>query len=854
MSKHRLCKEARAALDDLFLFCNYYIGLTLEEKPHREMCEVIQQGELDSSTPNSMLVVPRGTYKSSIATAAVTWKLLRQLYLHDNVYHRIVIASATLALGKATLQAIEGTWRYGGKNERIKEDYGDLWQNRDKETPGSKREDGIVWKPRIQAGETAEIKEPTVFIGSMRRISTGFHADEALIDDLNNKENVKTDHQRKQTHVYYRLLYPILGTTDRSGHPCRITMLCCVTGDTRVLLASGRWAKVIDISAGSSVVAREDNGALVARNVSAFIPQGKAETLKITTVRHSVEVSENHPFLRVTPQGEEVWTKAENLEVGDRVVTVSEYCPGNPSEWTDDQAWALGYMFGDGWVNKSKKRWHGFAVALGTNNKDLKRCLEILSKWTNTKPVFDTKKGQVRFESAKWARIFHGLGINGAKSKRLPDTIYTEPFGTRVQFIFGLLAADGHFIQRSRMWRLALCNKELIEDVVLLCMTSGFRHNGPYFSQRLIQPPNSPSPVLASRWDIIVWNTSNDHYKTGCRLETIRAITPAGVNDVYDLSVDENHNFVAGGFITHNTPWHDDDVRGMVLREEKERKIEEPDRKSTWIVLQRSAINEDGTAYFPTKYPVERLDELRRHMGVKEFTANYLGDCVGDNGFVNEDEIHFKDSSLFPGDLRHGRISVDPNQHKDAKELGCYAACVVTAYDRFGKMYVLDAIGSREWDTRRFINALFDLQDKYEGWPIFMEDSHMSHFSHSVGLEESARSEREGRHIRLRINYTPVDYKTSKYERWERIQPRFKNHSIVFADSIAPSIKIEIKDELVRGEAARFKDFLDALALAETGYRPKIARDGSQVEVVARKPYDPMALTMSDVLGEEWFQ
>lgn len=497
------------------------------------MCRGIEEAELvRGSPPHAMLVVPRGTYKSSIAIAAITWKMLRQIHVYGNLYHRIVLASATLALGNAAMRSVQGTWQYGGKNQRIDTDFGKLWQNRSQAIQGSVRPDGLVHGPRALAGEIAEIKEPSIFVGSLRRLSTGFHADEAIVDDLNNKDNVKTDHQRKLTHTYYRLLYPILGTEDRAGNPTKMTMLC--------------------------------------------------------------------------------------------------------------------------------------------------------------------------------------------------------------------------------------------------------------------------------------------------------------------------------------TPWHDDDVRGMIIREEVARLREKPDAPRKWNVLHRGAILEDGSPFFPTKYPLDRLEELRILMGAREFAANYECDPVGSSGFVDEELIKFQDVDSARGGLSNGRITVDPNQHKDAKEMGCWCAIVVSAFDRFGKMYVLDLRGSREWGTAEFIRALFDVQADYPDFPIHMEDSHMTHFEHAVRLEEARLSAMEGRVVRLRIHYVPVDYKTSKYERWTRVQPRFANRSIVFSDSIRPSLKAEMKDELVRGEAARFKDFLDALAMAETGYRPRIGKDGQALEMKVPAafshqkptPFDPINDHIRRALGE----
>ena len=62
-----------------------------------------------------------------------------------------------------------------------------------------------------------------------------------------------------------------------------------------------------------------------------------------------------------------------------------------------------------------------------------------------------------------------------------------------------------------------------------------------------------------------------------------------------------------------------------------------------------------------------------------------------------------------------------------------------------------------------------------------------------------------------------------------RLQPRFRRGQIFFAEEIELRVKRELKDELVRGSAARFSDFLDALAISDTGVRPKIDKTGAQI-------------------------
>jgi hypothetical protein len=495
------------------------------------MCDVVQNAEEDNDKPYSMLVVPRGFYKTSIIRAGIIWKFYRRIYLQDNPYHRILIASANLALSRMTVSAVSNLMRYGGRGGRMNEEYGCLWLNRTRDMPGSKVEDGINIAPRIERGEVPTAVEPSLFLGSLRRISTGFHADEAIVDDLNNSENVKTPVQLQKTLDYWHLIFPLLGARDRDGKRPKITMSC--------------------------------------------------------------------------------------------------------------------------------------------------------------------------------------------------------------------------------------------------------------------------------------------------------------------------------------TPWHDADVRGTIIREQKARYAEDPEFVSDWNITVRPAINEDGSPLWPTKYPLEELARLSsgpNAMPVREFAANYMLDPVGNTGFANEEDIRWNRRESFPA-LRQGRITVDPSFHTEAREHSCFTAITVVAYDKFAKMYVLDARGSRAWTTEKFMDEMFAISEQYPTWPIFMEDSHMGYFRLAVQMEEARRSNEAGHPVRLRVHYVPIDVKASKYSRWEKIRPRFERGTIYFADDIAPSIKAEITNELVRGEAARFKDFLDALAMAETGVSPKTGKDGNLLSFPDRNDAGsggstPPALTFGDVFGK----
>ena len=69
--------------DGLFWFSNYYCGLTLEEVPHMAMCEALTWPELHPETPNVLMCVPRGTYKTSLDIAWLEFVVPTQRLARD---------------------------------------------------------------------------------------------------------------------------------------------------------------------------------------------------------------------------------------------------------------------------------------------------------------------------------------------------------------------------------------------------------------------------------------------------------------------------------------------------------------------------------------------------------------------------------------------------------------------------------------------------------------------------------------------------------------------------------------------------------------------------------------------------
>ena len=68
-----------------------------------------------------------------------------------------------------------------------------------------------------------------------------------------------------------------------------------------------------------------------------------------------------------------------------------------------------------------------------------------------------------------------------------------------------------------------------------------------------------------------------------------------------------------GAIVMPTTRWHPDDLAGWILAQGDEE----------WDVLELPAIDDDGKAMWPERFPLERLEQIRATIGQREFAALY---------------------------------------------------------------------------------------------------------------------------------------------------------------------------------------------------------------------------------------
>ena len=152
---------------------------------HGKMCEA-----LESPTKRKLIVMPRGTFKSSIGVVAYSiWLLL------NNPNLRILIDSEKYENSKNFISEIKGKL----EDERLIKYFG-VFKSASKWTEGA----------ITIAQRTKVLKEASITASGISAGKTGQHFDVIIHDDLNTEENSQNNEQRKKIIRHYKMNLSIL--------------------------------------------------------------------------------------------------------------------------------------------------------------------------------------------------------------------------------------------------------------------------------------------------------------------------------------------------------------------------------------------------------------------------------------------------------------------------------------------------------------------------------------------------------------------------------------------------------------------------------------------------------------------
>lgn len=434
----------------------------------------------------------------------------------------------------------------------------------------------------------------------------------------------------------------------------KVIVIMCMTGDTAVSMSDGTYKHLRDVKVGDTVLSY-NSGSISSAIVMNHTSQGDDVVYEIKTGNNTVKANARHPFLVYTDNGLK-WKRVSELNKGDELVSSSRIEYGKKNTISNDEAWLLGFMFGDGWitkrdtVQKSQSKYtrqdgtvtlsepnmyprKGFITccALKSNVETNERVLGLFRSLFYTEPKA-TKFGYLRTERQHIGRWFIDHGLEGnAHTKRLPSFLYSEPIDIRKSFLDGLTCSDGHIVATDNdagrcVYR--LCNKDLVEDIRHLARSVGYRPTNINHQHLFSQPPHSKTKIHSDSY-AVSWRPET--HDTEFVTHRITSIKSCGVEEVFDVQIEGTENFIADGLISHNTRWHTDDLVGRLLASEN---------SGLWRVVNFPALAEEndplgrqpGEALCEEWYSADRLRIIKKQVGIASFTSLYQGKPTPDEG------------------------------------------------------------------------------------------------------------------------------------------------------------------------------------------------------------------------------
>ncbi len=339
----------------------------------------------------------------------------------------------------------------------------------------------------------------------------------------------------------------------------------CLTGDTNVLLNSD-IKPIRDIEPGDMVYSLDADMQLVRNPVVAKKYSGLQQVYRLQTENfREVQATANHPFLALSKQGKHfslVWKRLDQLATGDWVA-ISGNVPDHgtprsfepisargtkpitlPTVSSEDLMWLLGVYIGDGYQERNR-----IYFAVPPQDPAHARVTRLLDELFQAD--YEVRGNALRVNSAQLVDWFLSLGLGGnAHEKRVPSWVNTLPKAQRIAFIEGYIAADGHQRLNHKNLSITSANRELLEDTKALAISCGLN---PRKISRWSRREQKPLGTEEKEYTHYFLYFGDEQYERPVHFNRVTAIETLGVEDTWDIEIANSHNFVANGFIVHNS-------------------------------------------------------------------------------------------------------------------------------------------------------------------------------------------------------------------------------------------------------------------------------------------------------------
>jgi len=263
-----------------------------------------------------------------------------------------------------------------------------------------------------------------------------------------------------------------------------------------------------------------------------------------------------------------------------------------PEHSTVDLMWLFGLFLGDGNIYRqpaqnSGTRYAKVGFSVPRNNRARDKLIRCMAEIIDTPPTERKDGVQLTWNSVELADLFGLQGLEGtADTKRIPEWVFSTPESHRLAFLAGYIDADGTLPISKRRILIKSVNRQLLQDVARLAVTLGITPriytefaeerqviimgytmtaHGSYRVELPVDPRLLDYVCEETKQKmLLVPNSALQQHRHVGRSnielsETVEVVDvtvgESSAEDVptWDIEVEGTGNFVAEGFIVHNS-------------------------------------------------------------------------------------------------------------------------------------------------------------------------------------------------------------------------------------------------------------------------------------------------------------
>lgn len=295
------------------------------------------------------------------------------------------------------------------------------------------------------------------------------------------------------------------------------------------------------------------------------------DCLKIPFSKEIIEDTKTHG----RTQRKLIWKPLRDIGIGDRILILREdpetahspFTVENFGETTDNFMRIVGAFIGDGWL-RIRKKGGQISFAFPNGDKSREKYINLLEK--TFKSTVNSDQTQIHIYSKKLALMFSTIGLHKkATEKTIPEWVFSLPHSQKKAFVEGLIDSDGHVTDKGEIC-FEFANRKLVEQLKILLICLGLRVDNVYCHTRKKIKLNGHIYHNAKSWRIRVtthkrkrrntrkYASPRDHREQlglphTLALDLVQSIEPLGKQEVFDISVESNENFIANGVVSHNS-------------------------------------------------------------------------------------------------------------------------------------------------------------------------------------------------------------------------------------------------------------------------------------------------------------